>query len=170
MKINIESIWKKETANLIDFDYETGEAADKDYLDLLGAEKIDCIRISGYIAQENGFPVITYDIDASFTAECARCNIETEQVITASGKKYLAGKSEGKDDNDSYYVLENAGIIDLDEFLTEFLGLEVPLRYLCSEDCKGLCQTCGKDLNGGECGCPKKAKNPAFKVLDDFFK
>jgi len=169
MKLNIELIRKKETANVIDFEYEIEEAVKGEFLDLLSAETINFIKINGAASQENGFAVINYTVGANFTAECARCAQETSQSIIFSGKKYLADKSENKDENDDYYTLEYASIIDLREFLTEFLFLEVPLRYLCSEDCKGLCQKCGKDLNAGECDCPKKERNSAFKVLDNFF-
>ena len=36
------------------------------------------------------------------------------------------------------------------------LVLELPLRYLCKPDCKGLCCRCGKNLNDGPCGCQKE--------------
>jgi uncharacterized protein len=32
--------------------------------------------------------------------------------------------------------------------------LAVPTFLLCRDDCKGLCPTCGVDLNAGECQCP----------------
>jgi uncharacterized protein len=170
MKINIESIRKKDTANIIDFNYEIEEAVKNEYLAVLSAEKINFVIIEGSVLQKNGFAAIDYEIYAEFTAECARCSKETPQTLKISGEKYLADKSEEKEDNEDYYTLENPGMIDLREFISEFLSLEVPLRYLCAEDCMGLCQKCGKDLNAGECGCTKKDKNPAFKVLDDFFK
>ena len=169
MKLNIELVRKKETANVIDFGYGIDESDKSAFAGILSAEKINFIKISGAASQENGFAVINYEVNADFTAECARCGRETEQGISFAGKKYLADKADEKDDNDDYYTLENAGIIDLREFLAEFLSLEVPLRYLCSEDCKGLCQKCGRDLNAGECDCPKKEINPAFKILDNFF-
>ena len=37
-------------------------------------------------------------------------------------------------------------------------------KHLCSEDCKGLCPTCGKDLNEGPCGCGKEV-DPRLAVL-----
>ena len=169
MKLNIELIRKKDTANIIDFEYEIEESVKSGFLDVLSADKINFVKIEGAALQENGFAAINYNICADFTAECARCGVETEQSIMFSGKKYFADKSDNKEDNDDYYTLENPGIVDLLEFLTEFLALEVPLRYLCDEDCRGLCEKCGKDLNAGECGCSKKEINPAFKVLDNFF-
>lgn len=170
MKLNIEPVRKKETANIINFDYEIEEAAKGEHLAVLNAGQINFVRISGVISQKNGFPAIDYEISAEFNAECARCSEDAPQALNIAGEKYLADKSEGKDDNDDYYTLENPGVIDLREFLAEFLALEVPLRYLCDEGCRGLCEHCGLDLNTGECGCDKKQKNPAFKALDDFFK
>ena len=43
---------------------------------------------------------------------------------------------------------------------------EDTMRFLCREDCKGLCPVCGKDLNTELCTCPKggKAGNP-FSAL-----
>jgi uncharacterized protein len=108
-------------------------------------------------------------LSAGFTAECARCNKETNHLISADGEKYIADKSEDNENGEDFYVTEIAGIIDLKDFLVEFLGVEVPLRYLCSEGCKGLCPKCGKDLNDGDCGCPQRTKNPAFAVLENFF-
>ena len=170
MKINVERIRKRESSAVLDFEYEIEETAKDEFKALLSAETLDYVEIAGEIKQDaNGFALIEYAICAVFTAECARCGCETPKTTEFSGVKYLAGKTEGKEENDDYYTLEQADIIDLREFLAEFLALEVPIRYLCSEDCKGLCQSCGKDLNAGECGCPKQGKNPAFKILDNLF-
>ena len=38
-------------------------------------------------------------------------------------------------------------------------------KFLCSEDCKGLCPRCGKNLNLGPCGC-RKEPDPRFAVLE----
>ena len=170
-RLNIESVMKKEAANSIGFDYKINDSDKENYKSLLGAKEIDFIKIDGEISQKNGLVAIDYMIEARFIAECARCGKDTWQTIKVSGEKYIADKSEEdeKDSGGDFYFTETDGIIELHDFIVEFLGIEVPYRYLCSDDCKGLCQKCGKDLNEGECSCPKKEKNPAFKVLDDFF-
>jgi uncharacterized protein len=43
--------------------------------------------------------------------------------------------------------------------IRETLMLELPLRTLCKEDCKGLCATCGKNLNEGTCACGDKQQD-----------
>ncbi len=45
--------------------------------------------------------------------------------------------------------------IDTTEIIKEQFFLEMPIRFLCKEDCRGLCPRCGTDLNEGECACPK---------------
>jgi len=51
----------------------------------------------------------------------------------------------------SYY---DGDRLDLGEVVREQVFLAVPLKRLCREECRGLCPTCGKNLNGGDCGCP----------------
>ena len=172
MRINIEPVRKKEAANSINFDYVVEEAKKSDYVELLRAKSVDDIVIEGEISQKNGLVAIEYKAEASFTAYCSRCGNDTRQYIEFDGEGYIADKSEEDEKSGSgdFYFTETDGILELDDFIVEFLGVHVPYRYLCSEDCKGLCHKCGKDLNEGDCSCQKTEKNPAFKILDDFFK
>lgn len=55
--------------------------------------------------------------------------------------------------------------IDLAPALREQILLAVPPSPVCDEACKGLCPTCGKDLNAGECGCEKTAIDPRWAKL-----
>ena len=42
----------------------------------------------------------------------------------------------------------------LDELVSQQMYLEIPEKVLCQGTCKGLCPTCGADLNEGPCACP----------------
>jgi len=55
--------------------------------------------------------------------------------------------------------------IDLTEGIQEQVILALPLRALCSETCKGLCASCGTDLNRGDCRCPRPAEDSPFAAL-----
>jgi uncharacterized protein len=55
--------------------------------------------------------------------------------------------------------------IDLAGAIREQILLSVPPSPLCSEDCKGLCPKCGKDLNEGECGCDRTVLDPRWGAL-----
>ena len=175
MRINIESLKKKETVGAINFDFTiTPDKLDDIQVAAMGAEEVEFINVSGDITPlsdiNNSIIAINYKIDAKFTARCARCDETTPQGIYTDGVKYLADiADDGDKENDENFYMINSNTLELTDFAMEFLELEVPIRYLCSDDCKGLCQKCGKNLNEGECTCPIKEKNPAFKILDNFF-
>jgi uncharacterized protein len=55
--------------------------------------------------------------------------------------------------------------IDLAPALREQILLAVPPSPVCDEACKGLCPTCGKDLNAGDCGCEQTTLDPRWAAL-----
>lgn len=65
----------------------------------------------------------------------------------------------------SYYESDR---IDLGGIIREQLLLEEPMKHLCREDCKGICQRCGKDLNEGPCGCVEAHHDARWDVLKGF--
>ena len=48
-------------------------------------------------------------------------------------------------------------VVPLEPLIDEQLQLELPMKPLCSDDCKGLCAQCGVDLNTGTCTCAAPA-------------
>lgn len=55
--------------------------------------------------------------------------------------------------------------IDIDDIVLEQVYLSMPIKFLCSEGCHGLCPMCGTNLNRGKCGCLKENGHPAFLQL-----
>jgi uncharacterized protein len=80
-------------------------------------------------------------------------------------------ESEYEHQNESAHDLEMTYLaedyIDLADVLLEQFQLKIPFQPYCKEDCKGICTTCGTDLNKGRCAC-SKIKSNAFSVLKDF--
>lgn len=61
--------------------------------------------------------------------------------------------------------------LDVDQLIHDESLLVWPERVLCREDCKGLCDICGHDLNDGPCGCEHTEADPRMaKILDIFNK
>ncbi len=58
--------------------------------------------------------------------------------------------------------------VDLDELVREQILLALPSRHLCREDCKGLCPTCGADLNAEACSCEQRGVDPRWAALADW--
>ena len=61
-----------------------------------------------------------------------------------------------------YFEGEDINLLD---GIQEQVILALPVRMLCSENCKGLCADCGKDLNAGDCGCSRRPADNRFAVL-----
>ncbi len=59
--------------------------------------------------------------------------------------------------------------IDLKPAVVADILLNMPMRAVCSDDCKGLCPKCGHNLNEGECGCDREYRNPQFEKLMTLF-
>jgi uncharacterized protein len=69
------------------------------------------------------------------------------------------------DDGDLDVVFLEEPCLDLEELAVEQIMLELPIRVLCTEDCAGLCPSCGADLNeGGACGCEPDT-DPRWEAL-----
>ena len=68
----------------------------------------------------------------------------------------------GKDLDITYIAGDH---IDLAEFTTEQIQLQLPFQPLCKDDCKGLCANCGTDLNVGRCACSKLSATHPFAAL-----
>jgi uncharacterized protein len=60
--------------------------------------------------------------------------------------------------------------IDLSAVLSEQVVIDVPMKPVCSEECKGLCPNCGADLNEGECNCKEDKTDPRLAPLAEIKK
>jgi uncharacterized protein len=55
--------------------------------------------------------------------------------------------------------------ISIDSLIEEEILLSIPIKPLCSEECKGLCPVCGADLNITSCGCSSQQIDERFAIL-----
>lgn len=56
--------------------------------------------------------------------------------------------------------------LDVSGLISEQVVLAVPMKPVCHEQCKGLCDQCGADLNEGDCDCKPCGVDPRFAVLE----
>jgi uncharacterized protein len=109
---------------------------DFDLKSLIG--KVDLTRTPKGILLEAEF-------SSSMSAECVRCLEEFDQKLhTAFSELYAF---HGKPVTESELIVPDDANIDLLPLLREYLLIEIPIRLLCKEDCKGLCTECGENLN-----------------------
>jgi uncharacterized protein len=68
------------------------------------------------------------------------------------------------DEEDPFFISESH-LVDLGEAIREYALLELPMQPLCNAECKGLCPTCGADLNAGPCDCQPDENDERFAAL-----
>ena len=60
--------------------------------------------------------------------------------------------------------------LDVDKVLYNEILIGWPMKILCSDDCKGICNVCGQNLNEGTCDCEDTSLDPRMSVIRDVFK
>jgi uncharacterized protein len=108
---------------------------------------------------------------------CARClttfsyGIDTNLDIELAPKDTAPDAAEVElkgEELDIYYY--DGDEIDIDDYVFEEVILNLPIKALCAESCKGLCPICGKNLNSEDCQCEKTGTSVLGEKLKSFLK
>lgn len=93
-------------------------------------------------------------LEGDLSMPCRRCLTDTTSHVQGEAHVIFAEEgSEETEDPDVYVLDERSRRIDLRPAVREEWLLNVPSFAECREDCRGICPTCGKDLNEGPCEC-----------------
>ena len=120
------------------------------------------LHARGQIFNEAGVLRLTGEASADLLCICDRCGAEFESEKTTQLDAVIV--EEENEENPELFVLEDDGI-DLDEVVSTCFILDMETKFLCREDCRGICPGCGINLNTGTCKC-KKQVDPRFAVLE----
>ena len=109
------------------------------------------------------------EIETKINIECSRCLKKFTQILKSEigfllkeEKDQLMLEAEDRENQ-----VQPGSIFKLDDLVRESLVLSLPLKPLCSEDCKGFCPVCGIDLNLSNCKCKKDTIDPRWEKLKD---
>ena len=133
------------------------------------------LSVKGGISNTGGALSLKADASGVMTTQCARCMKDIDVPIEFGFVETLMHSDEGDgkggtvSDNDDVIVFEGTSV-SLDEIIENNFIMNLSPRYLCREDCKGLCPKCGKDLNEGDCGCDDDDIDPRWAALADMIK
>jgi uncharacterized protein len=91
-------------------------------------------------------------IEGEAVVPCRRCLTDVDVNLREEAHFIYSSEGEDSEDDPDVYPFDaNAPKLDLRPAVRESWLLAVPPYVLCREDCKGLCATCGIDLNTGTC-------------------
>lgn len=125
------------------------------------------------VEREEGSDTIhaAVDVDGEIEAACARCLDRIVHRMDLHLKTdYLPAPSDMAENLEEERVNSEIGYyrknVRLGEYIISELVLALPMRFICSEDCKGLCPGCGVNLNQEECRC-ERPTDPRLQKLAD---
>ncbi len=120
-------------------------------------------QVTATASNKTGIVKLAIEAEFDYNRPCDRCMKPLSDTLQYSFEHRLVVSLCGDDDGD--YVETPDYRLELDELVTSDILLELPLKYLCKEDCKGICFKCGKNLNEGDCSCDTRVVDPRLEVL-----
>lgn len=115
---------------------------------------------------------ITGKGDLVFEIPCDRCLEPVETKVSLDFTKHVdldvsdADQTEEMDETNYIDGYE----LDVDQLISNEVLIGWPTKILCSDDCKGICNVCGQNLNQGACDCEDTSLDPRMSVIRDVFK
>ena len=114
-------------------------------------------------------------LDTEVLCTCSRCLSRYFQAVRMSIEEETLPRHH-PDSGVSLEALKEAGesfaidedqILDLTETISQYASLAVPMKPVCRDDCKGICPTCGADLNEAACRCEAVVRDSRWGELLD---
>lgn len=95
---------------------------------------------------------------------CTRCLVTWSEETEATINQVYRLRPE---DPDEELGIAPGGLIEVGDVLRDELVLEVPLAPVCTPECRGLCPTCGTDLNTAPCSGHEEGPESPFVALKE---
>jgi uncharacterized protein len=132
---------------------------------------LEAAGLTGRIEAVGDEYLVRGTVSGVYVATCDRCLAEMREAFevevawlfypgaptyrTEHGDE-IEAPPDPDEDPDVYPVEE--GLIDLGRRIWEEASLAVPAKFICREDCAGLCPVCGGNLNETACACVDEAR------------
>ena len=127
---------------------------------------VSSCSVVGRISADGDILILTAEVKVDLEMICSRCldtfiypiDIDIEERFTTNGKS---------EDEEAVVVLDD--VLDITEVVETSIISTLPIKRVCKDDCKGLCQECGCNLNFNTCSCNKEDVDIRFEALRGFF-
>lgn len=127
--------------------------------------KKDLVAEVNVMPQQNESALVRGTLKGTVVISCDRCtagfDLEIEETFDA-----FEQLPDGEYDEEPRVRVESGELqLNIGAILWEEFALALPVKPLCSEDCKGMCPDCGKDLNKGDCECDRDEGDERLAVF-----
>ena len=120
------------------------------------------IALHGFMTGIGDSVALNGELTAQLVSPCARCLEESRLDMRVPFDEIFVRQPDA--DHPDAYLFEGDQV-DLTDMIVANIAMNLPMQFLCSQDCKGLCPICGQNLNQGSCGCDPALERSAFSAL-----
>ena len=113
------------------------------------------VAVSGEFYNRAGIVTLKYTVSCTLDVVCDRCLTELKRDYSYDFSHTVVPALQSEGDIYDTYLVAQHDSIDMNETAISDLLLMLPTKMLCREDCKGLCDICGCNLNERTCNCRK---------------
>ena len=123
-------------------------------------------QVVGEISSDSDILILNAEIKVDLEMICSRCletfiypiDIDIEERFTTNSKS---------EDDEAVVVYDD--VLDITEIVGTIIISTIPIKRICKDDCKGLCQECGCNLNFKSCSCNNEDVDIRFEALRGLF-
>ena len=127
---------------------------------------VSSCSVQGDISSKDNILLLNINIKVNLEMNCSRCLDTFIYPIDIDIEERFTNDSNSEDE--AIIVIDD--VLDINEVVETSIISTLPIKRVCKTNCKGLCQTCGCNLNHGSCTCDKEDVDVRFEVLKGFFK
>lgn len=127
---------------------------------------VSSCSVQGDISSKDNILLLNINIKLNLEMNCSRCLDTFIYPIDIDIEERFTNDSNSEDE--AIIVIDD--VLDINEVVETSIISTLPIKRVCKTNCKGLCQTCGCNLNHGSCTCDKEDVDVRFEVLKGFFK
>lgn len=158
MLINVDNLLIGES---IKVDFSKNIALPKDYCE---GDHIS-VNLNGTLRNNDGEYIFKGKVSTVLSLYCDLCLEKFSYDLTFDMSEVYSKTENFEKD----YFVFSGRTIDLEPAVLSNILLNIPMKAVCSDGCKGLCDKCGHNLNESECGCDRTYINPKFEKLKILF-
>ena len=122
------------------------------------------VTACGTVRNTAGVLLMKGMITTTIHGVCDRCACDFDRDEEIPLDVVLVTEMADEENEDEWVFPLEGDSADLEDIVRTVFVLNMDSKLLCSDDCKGLCHRCGKNLNDGPCGCQKEL-DPRFAAL-----
>ena len=163
MKVQISDIISGRDRNKkIDYNFEMSQFKfEGDIINPIGS-----CQVVGKILSDSDIFILDAKIKVDLEMICSRCLETFIYPIDIDIEERFTTNSASQDDE---AVVVYDDVLDITEIVETIIISTIPIKRICKDDCKGLCQECGCNLNFNTCSCNNEDVDIRFEALKGLF-